>query len=196
MGTVWLAERADGQLKRQVALKLPHLAWGGALTERLARERDILASLEHAHIARLYDAGVDAQGPALPCNGVRRWRGDRRVLPRPCAAAARADRAAAASGRRGCPRARAAGGAPRLEARQHPRHGRRPGAVAGFRHRQADGSRPHRSDLADAAVGSRADAWTTPARSRSAASRWARPATSTAWPWWPTNCWSARGPTG
>ena len=62
MGTVWLAERADGQPKRQVALKLPHLAWGGALTERLARERDILASLEHAHIARLYDAGVDRNG--------------------------------------------------------------------------------------------------------------------------------------
>ena len=62
MGTVWLAERADGQLKRQLALKLPHLAWGGALTERLARERDILASLEHAHIARLYDAGVDGKG--------------------------------------------------------------------------------------------------------------------------------------
>ena len=82
MGTVWLAERADGQLKRQVALKLPHLAWGGALTERLARERDILASLEHAHIARLYDAGVDRNGPALPCNGVRRRRGHRRVLPR------------------------------------------------------------------------------------------------------------------
>jgi serine/threonine-protein kinase len=32
------------------------------LTERLARERDILASLEHAHIARLYDAGVDGKG--------------------------------------------------------------------------------------------------------------------------------------
>jgi tetratricopeptide (TPR) repeat protein len=62
MGTVWLAERADGQLKREVALKLPRLAWGGALAERLARERDILASLTHPHIARLYDAGVDAIG--------------------------------------------------------------------------------------------------------------------------------------
>ena len=62
MGAVWLAERPDGQLKRQVALKLPHLAWGGALAERLNRERDILASLEHAHIARLYDAGVDVRG--------------------------------------------------------------------------------------------------------------------------------------
>ena len=29
---------------------------------RFARERDILASLEHPHIARLYDAGVDPQG--------------------------------------------------------------------------------------------------------------------------------------
>ncbi len=62
MGAVWLAERPDGQLKRQVALKLPHLSWGGALAERLDRERDILASLEHAHIARLYDAGLDHQG--------------------------------------------------------------------------------------------------------------------------------------
>jgi len=62
MGSVWLAERADGQLKRQVALKLPRLAWGGAMAERLARERDILATLSHRHIARLYDAGVDAQG--------------------------------------------------------------------------------------------------------------------------------------
>lgn len=62
MGQVWLAERADGQLKRQVALKLPRLAWGSAMAERLARERDILATLDHPHIARLYDAGVDQHG--------------------------------------------------------------------------------------------------------------------------------------
>ncbi|WP_139826245.1 serine/threonine-protein kinase [Derxia lacustris] len=62
MGTVWLAERADGLLRRRVALKLPRQAWGDALAERMARERDILASLEHEHIARLYDAGVDALG--------------------------------------------------------------------------------------------------------------------------------------
>ncbi|WP_127998178.1 serine/threonine-protein kinase [Piscinibacter defluvii] len=62
MGSVWLAERADGQLKRRVALKLPRLAWGAGLAQRLARERDILASLEHPHIARLYDAGVDEHG--------------------------------------------------------------------------------------------------------------------------------------
>jgi tetratricopeptide (TPR) repeat protein len=62
MGSVWLAERADGQLKRQVALKLPRLTWLRGLAERMARERDILATLEHPHIARLYDAGVDAHG--------------------------------------------------------------------------------------------------------------------------------------
>ncbi|MCA3220323.1 MAG: protein kinase [Burkholderiales bacterium] len=62
MGAVWLAERSDGQLKRKVALKLPRLVWAKGLAERMARERDILASLEHPHIARLYDAGVDQHG--------------------------------------------------------------------------------------------------------------------------------------
>ena len=62
MGAVWLAERADGSLKRKVALKLPRLVWARGLAERMARERDILASLEHPHIARLYDAGVDQHG--------------------------------------------------------------------------------------------------------------------------------------
>jgi hypothetical protein len=62
MGSVWLAERSDGILKRMVALKRPHISWSGALAERMAQERDILAGLEHPNIARLYDAGVDAQG--------------------------------------------------------------------------------------------------------------------------------------
>ncbi|CAN5389677.1 hypothetical protein BH10PSE17_BH10PSE17_09160 [soil metagenome] len=62
MGAVWLAQRADGQIKRPVALKLPHVVWGGSFAERLARERDILATLSNDHIARLYDAGVDAHG--------------------------------------------------------------------------------------------------------------------------------------
>jgi serine/threonine-protein kinase len=63
MGEVWLAERADGLVKRPVALKLPHQSWARAgLTERIARERDILAALTHPHIARLYDAGVAADG--------------------------------------------------------------------------------------------------------------------------------------
>jgi serine/threonine-protein kinase len=62
MGAVWLAERADGTLKRQVALKLPRAVWSAGLAQRMARERDILAALAHPHIARLYDAGTDAQG--------------------------------------------------------------------------------------------------------------------------------------
>ena len=63
MGTVWLAERTDGMIRRPVALKLPRGSWEGrALAERLARERDILAALAHPHIARLYDAGITPEG--------------------------------------------------------------------------------------------------------------------------------------
>jgi eukaryotic-like serine/threonine-protein kinase len=65
MAHVWLAERSDGALDRQVALKLPQrFVWRPGLAERFTRERDILARLEHPHIARLYDAGVSSsEGP-------------------------------------------------------------------------------------------------------------------------------------
>ncbi len=63
MATVWLAERTDLLQARQVALKLPHGAWRrSGLAERLQREREILATLEHPHIARLYDAGLADDG--------------------------------------------------------------------------------------------------------------------------------------
>src|SRR5882762_4428589 len=63
MAEVWLAQRADGAFKREVALKLPALArLRKDLASRFARERDILASLEHPNIARLYDAGVSPEG--------------------------------------------------------------------------------------------------------------------------------------
>ncbi|MFX1681896.1 protein kinase [Mitsuaria sp. CC2] len=62
MGTVWLAERADGLMTRRVALKLPRIVWGDSLAERMDREREILETLAHEHIARLYDAGIDALG--------------------------------------------------------------------------------------------------------------------------------------
>ena len=63
MASVWLAERADGLLDRRVALKLPHATWAAAsLAERMARERNILATLTHPNIARLYDAGIAADG--------------------------------------------------------------------------------------------------------------------------------------
>ncbi|WP_295641169.1 serine/threonine-protein kinase [uncultured Methylibium sp.] len=63
MADVWLAERADGAFSRDVALKLPRLSrLRRDLALRFVRERDILARLEHPHIARLYDAGVDGDG--------------------------------------------------------------------------------------------------------------------------------------
>ncbi len=63
MGSVWLAERIDGRLKRQVALKFPYAGpQQRQLAERLGRERDILARLEHPNIARLYDADVTSLG--------------------------------------------------------------------------------------------------------------------------------------
>ena len=63
MGVVWLAERADGEVKRPVALKLPIVSLHNrTLADRFVRERDILAQLTHPSIARLYDAGVTDQG--------------------------------------------------------------------------------------------------------------------------------------
>ena len=63
MADVWLAERADGAFTRDVALKLPIMTrLRRDLAQRFARERDILARLEHPHIARLYDAGVSEDG--------------------------------------------------------------------------------------------------------------------------------------
>jgi len=61
MSSVWLAERSDGQLKREVALKLP-LTGPRMQVERFLRERDILAALTHQNIARLYDAGISESG--------------------------------------------------------------------------------------------------------------------------------------
>ncbi len=63
MGAVWLAQRADGMVQRPVALKLPRGVWSRPeLLSRMSREREILASLNHPHIARLYDAGLASDG--------------------------------------------------------------------------------------------------------------------------------------
>ena len=63
MNVVWLAQREDGQLQRQVALKMPHAGPGqDLLAQRMLRERRILASLEHPNIARLYDVGLTEAG--------------------------------------------------------------------------------------------------------------------------------------
>jgi serine/threonine-protein kinase len=63
MGAVWLADGSGQLSKRPVALKLPiTTSHRKALAQRFARERDILAALTHPHIARLYDAGIAADG--------------------------------------------------------------------------------------------------------------------------------------
>jgi serine/threonine-protein kinase len=63
MGSVWLAERADGRFDARVAVKLLNPALLGRAGEaRFLREGRILARLTHPHIARLADAGVSAIG--------------------------------------------------------------------------------------------------------------------------------------
>jgi len=62
-GTVYLGERADRQYSAQVAVKIVDNATvHGDLGMRFRAERQILASLNHANIARLLDAGETADG--------------------------------------------------------------------------------------------------------------------------------------
>ena len=68
MGIVYLAERADGQYRRQVAVKLLRVTHDAEmLRRRFLAERQILASLNHPNIAQLLDGGVtdDGQLPFL-----------------------------------------------------------------------------------------------------------------------------------
>ena len=63
MGAVYLAERADGQFEKRVAIKV--LKRGTDTDEVLRRfriERQILANLEHPNITRLLDAGSTTDG--------------------------------------------------------------------------------------------------------------------------------------
>ena len=63
MGEVFLAERADDQFRQQVAIKLVRRGLLSRQTQgRLRQERQILASLDHPNIARLYDGGATADG--------------------------------------------------------------------------------------------------------------------------------------
>ena len=63
MGEVFLAERADEQFQQQVAIKLVRR---GLLSRhvqgRLKLERQILATLDHPNIARLFDGGTTTDG--------------------------------------------------------------------------------------------------------------------------------------
>ena len=63
MGAVFLAERADGQFDQRVAIKVIKRGMDTAhVLERFRAERQILASLDHPHIARLLDGGTTDDG--------------------------------------------------------------------------------------------------------------------------------------
>ncbi|MBK8283746.1 MAG: serine/threonine protein kinase [Ahniella sp.] len=63
MGEVWLAERADGVYLKYAAIKFLRLDRADT-ARRLIQERAVLARLEHPNIARLLDAGEDAEAGA------------------------------------------------------------------------------------------------------------------------------------
>ena len=63
MGSVYLADRADGAYERQVALKLVALPAAGSVQRGyFEHECRLLAKMQHPSIAQIHDAGVDAQG--------------------------------------------------------------------------------------------------------------------------------------
>src|SRR2546425_1121865 len=63
MGAVYRAVRDDRTFDKQVAIKVLHLGMETPATlERFRQERQILAGLEHPHIARLLDGGETATG--------------------------------------------------------------------------------------------------------------------------------------
>ncbi len=63
MGTVYRAERADAEFEKQVAIKVVKRGMDtDEVLRRFRNERQILASLEHPNVARLYDGGVSPDG--------------------------------------------------------------------------------------------------------------------------------------
>ncbi|MGA3039398.1 MAG: protein kinase [Bryobacteraceae bacterium] len=63
MGTVYLAERADGAFRMAAAVKVVALALAShEIEERFRRERQFLAGLDHPKVARLIDGGVSETG--------------------------------------------------------------------------------------------------------------------------------------
>lgn len=63
MGSVFLAERVDGQLQMQAALKIVRQTVAGSeVISQFRRERQILADLHHPNIAMLLDGGVSGRG--------------------------------------------------------------------------------------------------------------------------------------
>ncbi len=143
MGEVWLAERADGTLKRKVALKLPHVTLGAGTRPSAspASARSWPASSIRTSRGCTTPESTRSGRPYLALEYVEGVPIDEFCTQRALPVEARLAPVAAGRGRGGV-RAQPARGPPRPEARQHPGHRRRPGATARLRHRQADGGRP------------------------------------------------------
>ena len=63
MGAVYLAERADAEYEKQVAIKLIKRGMDtDAVLRHFRNERQILASFDHPNIARLFDGGTTGDG--------------------------------------------------------------------------------------------------------------------------------------
>jgi eukaryotic-like serine/threonine-protein kinase len=63
MGAVYIAERADGEFEQRVALKVVRTDLDtDEMMQRFMRERQILARLQHPHIAALLDGGRSLDG--------------------------------------------------------------------------------------------------------------------------------------
>ena len=63
MAAVYLCERADGQFEKRAAVKILKLGLhGDDVLARFARERQLLADLDHPNIVRLLDGGVTGDG--------------------------------------------------------------------------------------------------------------------------------------
>lgn len=90
MGEVWRARRADGRFDAEAAVKLLRAGLDGtAFAQRFAQEQQVLAQMQHPHIARLLDAGLDPGGrpylvmeyvPGQPIDEAARGRGEREVI--------------------------------------------------------------------------------------------------------------------
>lgn len=62
MGSVYLAERTDGEFEQLVAVKFLRGYYSATMRDRFRREKQILARLDHPNIAGLLDGGITEEG--------------------------------------------------------------------------------------------------------------------------------------
>ena len=82
MGTVWMAQQTE-PVKRLVAVKLIKAGMDSRqVIARFEAERQALALMDHANIARVLDAGTTQSRPAVLRHGPRQGGADHQVLRR------------------------------------------------------------------------------------------------------------------